>query len=154
MAMPLKVSDLMSYVNPVTSDTPVAKVAEIMKEEFTSIVPVVDESGRIKGVIYAEDLLAPFIPDFFDLIEDFDYVTSFGALDVDVFSDFTYKLFLAEDVMQTKFRYLKPEDSVLKAIFYIVKERRTCLIVVDEKMTYKGIITRLAILKRLYGNGK
>ncbi|MGB9824724.1 MAG: HPP family protein [Candidatus Hydrothermia bacterium] len=150
----LRVSDVLTYIEPVTRDTPISRIAEKMKEEFTSLVPVVDESNKLLGVIYAEDLLHPFIPEFFGLIEDFDYISSFGVLDHEVFSDFTYKLFLAEDIMQTKFRHLKPEDSILKAIFYIVKERRTCLVVADEKMVYKGVVSRLSILKRLYGNGQ
>ncbi|MEO0242132.1 MAG: CBS domain-containing protein [candidate division WOR-3 bacterium] len=154
MTTSLRVSDVLSYIEPVTRDTPISKIAEKMKEEFTSLVPVVDEVGKLVGVIYAEDLLQPFIPTFFDLIEDFDYISSFGALDHEVFSDFTYKLFLAEDIMQTRFRHLRPEDSILKAIFYIVKERRTCLVVADENMNYKGVVSRLSIIKRLYGNGQ
>ncbi|HOK22643.1 MAG TPA: CBS domain-containing protein [Candidatus Hydrothermia bacterium] len=154
MSEVFKVSDIMSYIETAKSDTPITKVAELMKEEFTSIVPVVDDAGKVKGVIYAEDLLAPFIPDFFNMIDNFSYITSFGALDQEVFSDFTHKLFLAEDVMHTKFTFLKPDDSILKAIFYIVQERRTCIVVVDDQMNYCGIISRLAIINKLYGNRK
>ncbi|MDI6850571.1 MAG: CBS domain-containing protein [bacterium] len=154
MAEPLKVLDVLSFVRPVKLDTPICEVARIMREEFTSLVPVVDDQGKLLGVIYAEDLLAPFIPEFFDLMKDFDYVTTFGVLDYEVFSDFTYKLFLAADVMQTNFVALKPEDSILKAIFYFTKERRTCLAVTDREGYYKGVISRLSILERLYGNGK
>jgi CBS domain-containing protein len=150
----LRVQDVLTYVHPVKLDTPISKVAHTMKEEFTSLVPVVDDEGKLLGVIYAEDLLAPFIPEFFDLIEDFDYITTFGVLDHEIFSDFTHKLFLAADLMQTKYRALKPEDSVLKAIFYLVKEKRTCLVVTDSKGYYKGVVSRLSILKRLYGNGE
>uniref|UniRef100_A0A7C2K264 CBS domain-containing protein n=1 Tax=candidate division WOR-3 bacterium TaxID=2052148 RepID=A0A7C2K264_UNCW3 len=154
MAEPLKVSDVLSFVKPVKLDTPICEVAKLMKEEFTSLVPVVDDQGKLLGVIYAEDLLAPFIPEFFDLIKDFDYVTTFGVLDYEVFSDFTYKLFLAADVIQTNYVVLKPEDSILKAIFYFTKERRTCLAVVDREGNYKGVVSRLSILEKLYGSCK
>lgn len=154
MSKLIKVKEVMSKIEPVGRHTPISEVARKMKEEYTSLVPVVDEGNKLVGVIYAEDLLSPLLPPFFDLITDFDYVKTFGVLDHEVFSDFTYKLFLAEDIMQTKFRVLSSEDSILKAIFYMVKENKTCLVVADQNMEYLGIVSRLAIIRRVYGNGQ
>ncbi len=154
MSETLKVVDVITFVEPVHLETSLAEVAKKMKEEFTSIVPVVDEQGKLVGVIYAEDLLAPFIPQFFDLVEDVDYITTFGVLDHSIFSDFTHKLFLAADIMRTDYKSLRPEDSIIKAIIYMVREKRTCIVVVDQKGFYKGIVSRLSILNKLYGNGK
>lgn len=44
-----------------------------------SMLPVVDSAGRPVGAIHLRDLLEKILPDFVDLIADFDYVGNFGA---------------------------------------------------------------------------
>ncbi len=52
----VQVSDLMSYpVITVTPDTPMEKVAELLKQEGCTGVPVVEASGRLVGIISRRD---------------------------------------------------------------------------------------------------
>ncbi len=45
------------------------------------MLPVVDASGRLVGVLQLRDLLALVMPDFVRLVEDFDFVHDFGAVE-------------------------------------------------------------------------
>jgi CBS domain-containing protein len=45
------------------------------------MLSVVDESGRLVGLLQLRDLLALVMPDFVKLMEDFDFVHDFGAVE-------------------------------------------------------------------------
>lgn len=45
------------------------------------MLPVVDDSGRLLGLLQLRDLLALVMPDFVRLVEDFDFVHDFGAVE-------------------------------------------------------------------------
>jgi CBS domain-containing protein len=48
------------------------------------MLPVVDGAGRLVGILQLRDLLSLVMPDFVRLIEDFDFVHDFGALETRV----------------------------------------------------------------------
>jgi predicted transcriptional regulator len=52
-----------------------------------------------------------------------------------------------EDVMSTDHPTLKPNDTLAKGLEYVVDHPFVC--VVDEDLTFEGILTRRAILKQL-----
>jgi predicted transcriptional regulator len=52
-----------------------------------------------------------------------------------------------EDVMSTDHPTLKPDDTLAKGLEYVVDHPFVC--VVDEDLTFEGILTRRAILKQL-----
>ncbi|WP_019178064.1 CBS domain-containing protein [Methanomassiliicoccus luminyensis] len=56
--MSLKISEVMSSpVHTVTRDTPLSSAIRIMKEKGISRVPVVDEEGRLTGLLFWRDIL-------------------------------------------------------------------------------------------------
>jgi len=59
----------------------IREAAELIVENHIGELPVVDEAGRLKGIISLEDLLTLELPDFFKLIPDLDFVHNFGAVE-------------------------------------------------------------------------
>ncbi len=45
------------------------------------MLPVVDASGHLVGILQLRDLLSLVMPDFLKLVDDFDFVTDFGAVE-------------------------------------------------------------------------
>lgn len=64
---------------PVTAT--VADAASMFCDHHIGMLPVVDESGNLVGILQLRDLLHLIMPAFVDLIEDFDYVGDFGAME-------------------------------------------------------------------------
>jgi CBS-domain-containing membrane protein len=64
---------------PVTAT--VADAASMFCAHHIGMLPVVDESGNLVGILKLHDLLHLIMPVFVDLIEDFDYVGDFGAME-------------------------------------------------------------------------
>ena len=59
----------------------VADAASLFVEKHVGILPVVDSQGKPIGVIRLFNLLALELPDFFHLVDDFDFVHDFGAIE-------------------------------------------------------------------------
>lgn len=50
-------------------------------DEHVGTLPIVDAAGRLVGILHLRDLLGLIMPDFISLLEDFDFVSDFGALE-------------------------------------------------------------------------
>ena len=144
-----KVADYMRKVPPVYPASTLKEVAKHMEKHKTPVVAVVGEDNSLLGAIDITLLTKPFIPDFIDYIDDFCYVSNFGALEHKIFSGEMHQLFLATDVMVKDYPYVQESDSVVKALFSIYKRNITGLIVCTNS-TYRGIISRFDLLKFLY----
>jgi len=63
------------------STATIREAAAIVAEKHIGTLPVVDPQGKLVGVVGLRDLLSLEMPDFFNLIEDFDFVHNFGAVE-------------------------------------------------------------------------
>lgn len=59
----------------------VADAANLFWNHHIGMLPVVDNTGHLVGIIQLHNLLHLIMPVFVDLIEDFDYVGDFGAIE-------------------------------------------------------------------------
>jgi CBS domain-containing protein len=59
----------------------IGQAAKVIVEKHVGILPVVDGQGKPVGVVRLKDLLALEMPDFIHLVEDFDFVHDFGAVE-------------------------------------------------------------------------
>ncbi|RLF98919.1 hypothetical protein DRN58_06065 [Thermococci archaeon] len=143
------VKHVMRKVSPVCESDTLRDVALYMIKEAAPVIAVV-ENEIVKGVIYIQDLIDPFIPDYFNYLSDFRFVKTFGYLDSEVFSGYFKSLFLAHDIMREQFDYVEPEDSILKAMFYMHRKNITGIVVIEDGK-YKGIVSRFDLIGRLYG---
>lgn len=78
----MNISDCMKRnVVSITHQASVGQAAALLAQRHIGLLPVVDETGRLLGVLQLRDLLALVMPDFVRLVEDFDFVHDFGALE-------------------------------------------------------------------------
>jgi CBS domain-containing protein len=78
----MKIKDFMKKnVVSVSAKTSILAAASVIVDKKVGTLPVVDEQGKPVGVVRLKDLLALEMPDFINLIKDFDYVHDFGAVE-------------------------------------------------------------------------
>ncbi len=63
----------------ITAETTIAEAARLISDKHIGSLPVVDPSGKLVGLLPLRGLLQTVLPDFLQLIEDFDFVADFGA---------------------------------------------------------------------------
>jgi CBS domain-containing protein len=61
--------------------TTIGEAAAVFIKERVSLLPVVDTQGKPVGVVRLSDLVSLEMPDFLKLMEDFDFVHDFGAIE-------------------------------------------------------------------------
>jgi CBS domain-containing protein len=65
----------------ISANARIGDAAALFVENCIGTLPVVDETGRLVGLLIMRDLLALVLPDFIRLVEDFDFVGDFGAVE-------------------------------------------------------------------------
>jgi CBS domain-containing protein len=77
-----KIRDCMkSDVVSISVSSTVAQAVAAFTEKHIGILPVVDDAGRLVGILTLRSLLALVMPDFVRLMDDFDFVHDFGAVE-------------------------------------------------------------------------
>jgi len=78
----MKIADCMKRdVVSITASASIGQAAARFAARHIGMLPVVDASGRLVGILQLRDLLALVMPDFVQLIEDFDFVHDFGVVE-------------------------------------------------------------------------
>ncbi|GAB4429293.1 MAG: CBS domain-containing protein [Anaerolineales bacterium] len=118
-------------------------------KHHVGVLPVVDADGKLVGVLQLRDLLTLVMPAFTQLMEDFDFVSSFGAAKSIQPS--------AEDIAKKVSEVMEPPFCVdescglIRAFAQLHHHNLTDLPVVDENQNLVGIASRVdvgtAILK-------
>jgi CBS domain-containing protein len=65
----------------ISATATIADAAAIFAKKHVGTLPVVDTLGKPIGVIRLFNLIALELPDFFHLVDDFDFVHDFGAIE-------------------------------------------------------------------------
>jgi len=98
----------------VSPQTPMREIARLFFETEKSVLPVTDENDNLLGIITIDDFILIFLPDYIDLIRNFDFLHDFGALERSTYS-VEEKLLVAEDLMREDVTPLEETESVMKA---------------------------------------
>jgi CBS domain-containing protein len=78
----MKIHDFMKKnVVSILMETTIEEAAAVIVKKHVGILPVVDGQGKPVGVVRLSDLLALEMPDFINLVADFDFVHDFGAVE-------------------------------------------------------------------------
>lgn len=78
----MKIADCMKRdVVSITASASIGQTAARFAARHIGMLPVVDAAGHLVGVLQLRDLLALVMPDFVQLVEDFDFVHDFGAVE-------------------------------------------------------------------------
>jgi len=78
-----KISSCMKRnVVSISPETTIREAAAILVNKHVGLLPVVDDSGEVIGVLGLRDLLGFELPDFVKFVEDLDFVPDFGAVEL------------------------------------------------------------------------
>jgi CBS domain-containing protein len=78
----MKIHDFMKKnVVSIPEITSIGEAAALIITKRVGILPVVDDQDRPVGVVRLSDLLSLEMPDFINLVADFDFVHDFGAVE-------------------------------------------------------------------------
>ncbi|HKZ86783.1 MAG TPA: CBS domain-containing protein [Anaerolineae bacterium] len=78
----MKIADCMKRdVVSITASASIGQAAARFASRHIGMLPVVHAVGHLVGVLQLRDLLALVMPDFVQLVDDFDFVHDFGAVE-------------------------------------------------------------------------
>lgn len=130
---------------PVTAT--VADAASMFCAHHIGMLPVVDESGNLVGILKLHDLLDLIMPVFVDLIEDFDYVGDFGAMENSEPAQEELNKSIAE-VMDEPI-CVRDDSGLVRAFAFIHKHELLDLPVVNRDGQLVGLASRVDIGRAL-----
>ncbi len=147
------VRDIMSgEVITVGLEATVKEMAQMMVENRIRCLPVVDEEGRVLGVVDEEDLVHQdarvHFPTFIHFLESYIMLpTSLKRFEKELRQAVGAT---AGEVMEKDFQAVSPLDSVEKtATLMVEKDLEYVLVLEDERL--QGVVTRSDILRTLAG---
>jgi CBS domain-containing protein len=146
----LKVKDIMTKdIITVTPDTEVVKAAKILLEKRINGLPVVDDSGKLVGILCQSDLIAQQksipIPSLFTLLDGFMPLTIMKRIDKEVEK---IAAIMVEQAMTPKPVTVDPNTDIEDAARLMVDKNYHTLPVLDGGKLV-GIVGKEDILKTL-----
>jgi len=133
------------FTVPVTAT--VADAASMFCAHHIGMLPVVDESGNLMGILKLHDLLHLIMPAFVGLIEDFDYVGDFGAMENSEPAQEELNKSIAE-VMDEPI-CVRDDSGLVRAFAFIHKHELLDLPVVNRDGRLVGLASRVDIARAL-----
>ncbi len=130
---------------PVTAT--VADAASKFCAHHIGVLPVVDESGNLVGILKLRNLLHIIMPAFVDMIEDFDYVGDFGAMEDRKPAQEDLNKSIA-DVMEEPI-YVRDDSGLVRAFAFIHKNELLDLPIVNRDGQLVGLASRVDIGRAL-----
>ncbi len=142
----LTVADFM-VPNPVCvrPDFTLSEVDSLINEHRISILPVIDEEGRYMGEINILDILKVGVPDYLMRIGDLKFLKSYEPLE---------NLFMKEndihagEIMSKDRKVLEPDDSIVEAVYHMIKDGRRYFCVVENGRLL-GVVTAMDIFRQV-----
>lgn len=134
--------------NPVTTRAEESFVSLLRRvvNERQATAAVLDDGGRLVGVVGIHDILRRIVPHYLDLDPK--------LMEVLHASYFEERLLQFEDLpvgdmMSTELDTVAPDDTLIKAASLIVERRRKTLPVVDGDGCFIGMVTRRSLLEHV-----
>ncbi|MCB5224819.1 MAG: CBS domain-containing protein [Candidatus Cloacimonadaceae bacterium] len=142
----LTIADIM-VKNPVcvSPQDKLSKVDSLLNKHSIAMLPVVDDDHNYLGEINILDVLKVGVPDYLMRISDLAFLSSFEPLE-NLFEK--EEELSAEDVMRTDTIYLNPTDSVVEAVFHMLRENRRYFCVLENGKIV-GVITAMDVFKKV-----
>ncbi|MDF2548720.1 CBS domain-containing protein [Anaerosolibacter sp.] len=134
----------------VNQEMTVDEVVKILLEHRISGVPVLDEAGKVTGIVSETDLIYReknlHIPSFISILQGIVFLESTKDLEHQVKKMAAYKV---KDVMTKNVITVSEETDLNRIVDIIIDQKVNRLPVVDREGKLLGIITRSDILKHI-----
>ncbi|AEM38073.1 CBS domain containing protein [Pyrolobus fumarii 1A] len=151
-----------------TPETPISYVAKVMVENEFPVIPVVDEQGRVIGVVTIEDVARAYLvgakpgrvkpakkaalPKPVAPEEKVTYVSRESVLEQVLVAKPAVEELIgvrAADIMRTEMPAISINDTVEHARREMIRRKTNYLLVVDEKGSIVGVVSKWAMLRAL-----
>jgi CBS-domain-containing membrane protein len=138
---------LTERVLSVTPDTPVAHVARLLREKHISGVPVLNQQGRIVGIVTEIDLIKRHarihMPIYLPILDSPIFLEDPRRYQEDVRRVLGTT---AEEIMTRKVRTASPETSVEDLATMMVEERANPIPIIDAEGALVGIVSHTDVV--------
>ena len=141
----MKVRDIMTKdLTSVEPDIPIRELIFILDNARMPNVPIVDEEGKLVGIISEKDLIRAALPGYFEMLHSASFIPDMNQL--------ARKLAeIAEDpisgYMKSTPLHVTEQDDLLQAADLIIRQGLKNLPVVDADMHLVGRVKRIDLLK-------
>lgn len=142
----MKIKDIMiKKVITIKSGATVEKAARILVKNNISGAPVVDDNGKMIGMISEKDLFKDLYPNFRDILRDIKFLLSKNKIKYQIEKK---KKIIVDNIMTEKIITINENDSLLKAGSLMLTER-IHRIPVTRNGRLVGIVSRRDIFRKL-----
>lgn len=126
-------------------ETPLTEVTRLLAEHNLEATSVVDQTGRVVGIVTCDQIFRSGLPEFFSQLKSVAFIKKF-----DPFENYfkSIKTATAGDIMTSDFATLPEDATMLEVIFELSVHRRPKVFVVRDGILC-GIIDRIAVLNRV-----
>jgi CBS domain-containing protein len=128
----------------------VGDAANIFCANHVGTLPVVDEQGRLVGILLLRDLIHLIMPAFVDLIEDIDYVGDFGAMEE--YAPAGEDLMRPISEVMEEPTCVRENSGLVRAFSFIDKHQLLDLPVVNQSDQLVGLASRVDMGRELLNN--
>jgi CBS domain-containing protein len=140
----MSIQDYMkTAVITITAQQTVREAAAVMVEKHIGSLPVVDNRGRLIGLLTINDLLGLFLPNFVLLLDEIDFVPDFGELETRP-ADAATAALSVQQVMREPVSVLRT-SGLLRAFAELSRHNIPDLPIVDEADRLVGIVSRVDV---------
>ena len=125
---------------------PVRELIFILNSAVMSNMPIVDEEGKLIGVISEKDLIKAALPGYFEMLHSTSFIPDMNQLAkklVQIADD------SIEKYMQRDFICVEEDDDDLQAADLIIRRNLKSLPVVDKEGRLVGVVKRIDLLEHL-----
>jgi len=143
----MRARDLMRRdLTSVDLDTTVAHVIYLLHQSGLSSLPVVDEEGRVVGVISERDLIRAVLPGYVDMLQSAAFLPSLDQLSRRLrgIGERRVAEFMVGDVV-----FARPDDTDLYLADLLIRKGLKQIPVLDEEKRLVGVVRRIDLLHRL-----
>jgi CBS domain-containing protein len=137
----MKIADWMKTdLVTISRDITLEDAVHLLVEKRVGTLPVVDEKGKILGLVTMKKILMKFLPDFYDIIQNIEYLRDFGALELP--SEDLQRLLSKNiaDIMEKNPLSVSAECTVLSAIGIMSRHNLSDLLIVEGGIL-KGLVS-------------
>jgi CBS-domain-containing membrane protein len=131
-------------------DTTADEAARLVMSHHIGTLPVVDEQGVLVGVVRLQDLLQVFMPDFVALLDNIDFIPSFGAVEVLQPHDLPGARSRAMRELMQDAVSVEQTSGLLRALATLSKHQLSDLPVVNDAGALVGIASRVDIASEFF----
>jgi len=129
----------------VEPDTLIHEAIYLMEQAGLSTLPVVDEEGKLVGVITEHDLIHAALPEYFEMLHSISFLPNLNQVQKRL-REMAFKP--VSDYMKEALS-VRLDDEDLHIADLLIRKRLKQIPVVDEEGKLVGVIRRIDILSRL-----